>query len=380
MKPPVILRKTFIFLFAVSYKIIIKPILFHIDPELVHNHMTRFGERLARNPLYKSAISYTYQYENKALTQNIASVTFPNPVGLAAGFDYEGKLTQITPAIGFGFQTIGTVTYQQYEGNKKPRLGRLPKSRSLMVNKGFKNPGVFRFIKKLNEQKFDIPIGMSIGRTNSATLTQRDSIEDIISSFIALEYSKIHHSYYELNISCPNLHGNVTFYTKKTLNELLHEVDGLHLKRPVFIKMPIEKTNDEVMMLLETIANHSPAGVIFGNLQKNRHHPSLHQDEVRNFTTGYFSGKPTFERSNELIELSYKHFRGRLITIGCGGVFSAEDAYKKIKRGASLVQLITGMIYEGPQLISHINIRLVELLKREGFTHISQAVGSKYML
>ena len=127
--------------------------------------------------------------------------------------------------------------------------------------------------------------------------------------------------------------------------------------------------------MLKVIVKHKVAGVIFGNLQKDKKHSSLDQSEVKKFKMGYFSGKPTYERSNELIKLAYKNFGNKLTIIGCGGIFSADDAYTKIKLGASLVQLITGLIYQGPQLVSEINFGLADLLKKDGYKHISQAVG-----
>ncbi len=140
--------------------------------------------------------------------------------------------------------------------------------------------------------------------------------------------------------------------------------------------MPIEKSNKEVLSMLEVISKHSVTGVIFGNLQKDRSHPALNQSEVSKFPKGNFSGKPTFDRSNELISLTYKHYKKRLTIIGCGGVFNAHDAYEKITRGASLVQLITGMIFEGPQLVANINTELPDLLKKNGFRTITEAIGS----
>jgi dihydroorotate dehydrogenase len=132
------------------------------------------------------------------------------------------------------------------------------------------------------------------------------------------------------------------------------------------------------LAMLRVIARHSPKGVIFGNLLIDRHSPALVPQEVAKFQVGNFSGKPTFDRSNALISLAYKHFQDRFIIIGCGGIFNASDAYEKIKRGANLVELITGMIYQGPQLISQINNGLLDLLEQDGFTSIAEAVGSKY--
>lgn len=367
-----------IFFSMMFYTYIAKPIFFQINPEIVHDFMTRIGNLMGIFFIAKLITSYMFQYKNPILEQTVADIHFSNPIGLAAGFDYEARLTQILPCIGFGFETVGTITNHPYGGNPKPILGRLPKSKSLMVNKGFKNLGTRKTIKIISHLQFNFPLGISIGRTNSKDIqTQQDAIQDIVDSFMAFEKSRVRHTYYELNISCPNLFGKVEFYSEKNLDELLTAVDKLKLSRPLFIKMPIERSNDETLIMLKVISDHSPVGIILGNLQKDRGNPALIQSEVRKFSVGNFSGKPTFNRSNELIKLAYQHFGNKLIIIGCGGVFSAKDAYEKVTLGASLVQLITGMVFQGPQLISQINIELVELLKRDGFNHLSEAVGSR---
>jgi dihydroorotate dehydrogenase len=360
------------------YKYFAKQIFFLINPEVVHESIVTLGEHLGNSKTAKKLFSFFFQIKSNLLKQKIKGVAFENPVGLAAGYDYDAKLVRFLPFLGFGFQTVGTITNIPYGGNPKPMLGRLPKSKSLMVNKGFKSIGAKKIADKLRGNKFDIPIGISIGRSNSAKVAnQKKSIDDVISSFKIFEKANVKNAYYELNISCPNLiHGNVSFYPPKNLDELLTQVDNLKLKKPVFIKMPIEKENSEILSMLEVISKHKIDGVIFGNLQKDRNHKSLDKDEVAKFKTGFFSGKPTFERSNELISLAYKNFGGKLIIIGCGGIFSADDAFEKIVRGANLVQLITGMVYEGPQLISQINLGLEEKLKLNGFKNIADAVGS----
>ena len=282
--------------------------------------------------------------------------------------------------LGFGYMTIGTITNMPYQGNPTPRLGRLPRSKSLLVNKGFKNEGADEIVRILLNKIFEIPIGISIGRTNSPELdTQKKSVTDIITAFKKIEKVKTDNSYYELNISCPNLihQGEVVFDEPKKLDDLLKHIDKLKLKKPVFIKMPIDKSDKETLELLKVISKHSAKGVIFGNLQKDKSHPLLHPDEAAKFKKGYYSGKPTFERSNELIKLTYRNYKDKLVIIGCGGVFSAEDAYKKIKLGATLVQLITGLVYNGPQLVAEINMGIEKLLQEEGYKNISQAVGTE---
>lgn len=361
-----------------KYTHIAKPIFFQIDPETVHTRIVSIGENIGSWKITKAVTRFLIYTADPSLQQTTAGINFRGPIGLAAGFDYEARLTQSLAPFGFGYQSVGTITNSPYDGNPKPMLGRLPKSKSLMVNKGFKNLGAEAAIAKLSKSKFEIPVGVSIGMTNTLKLkTQRESIADIIAAFKKFEEAKIDNAYYELNISCPNLLGKITFHSPKNLEELLSAVDKLKLSKPLFMKMPIEKSDKETLAMLSVIAKHSPAGVIFGNLQKDRKNKALVASEVAKFPTGNFSGKPTYQRSNELIQLAYKNYGKKLIIIGCGGIFSAQDAYTKITLGASLLQLITGMIYEGPSLIMQINFGLSDLLEKDGFTHISQAIGSK---
>lgn len=365
-------------IFAAVYRVTLKPIFFLIDPEVIHVRMVTNGQFLGRVPGMGRLFRWLFGVSDERLTQTIAGIRFTNPIGLAAGFDYEARLTQILGPVGFGFQSVGTVTNGAYGGNPRPMLGRLPKSKSLMVNKGFKNLGAVATAAALKNQRFLIPVGVSIGRTNDRKLaTVEKSIQDICAAFKLFEKLHIKNSYYELNISCPNLMGDISFYPPKHLDALLVALDRLNLKKPVFVKMPIDKTDAEILGMLRVIVRHTPAGVIFGNLATNRKNPKLDKEEVARFPVGNFSGKPTFDRSNALISLTYKRYKHRFVIIGCGGIFSAEDAYEKIRRGASLVQLITGMIYQGPQLIPQITNGLLDLLERDGYASIGEAIGTR---
>ncbi len=373
-------KRLFVIFSNIIYTKVFKKVLFAFDPERMHDLFTNTGHNMGKYGFVKRLFEYLVKHKDIRLNQKIKGISFENPIGLAAGFDYEAKLTQFLPSIGFGFATVGTVTNMSYKGNPKPRLGRLPRSRSLLVNKGFKSSGAKEVSNRLSELNFKIPVGVSIGRTNSNILkTQKDSIEDIISAFKIFEQKRIKNAYYELNISCPNLihAGNVSFYPPQNLEDLLVAVDEINLTRPVFVKMPIEKSDRETLSMLRVIEKHSPVGVIFGNLQKDRNHPKLDKDEVKKFKQGYYSGKPTYDRSNELISLTYKNFKNRFLIIGCGGVFNGTDAYEKISRGATLVQLITGLIYEGPMLVQKINFELMDILEKEGYKNVNDAIGSK---
>lgn len=362
---------------AFIYQNIIKPVLFLFDPEFIHSLMVSRGEFFGKT-FFKNYISWKFNYQSSKLKQKIAGINFIGPVGLAAGFDYEARLTQILYSLGFGFQSVGTITNLPYQGNPKPRLGRLPKSQSLMVNKGFKNDGAVLVSSHFQNLKFKIPVGISVGVTNNLEIkTVKDSIDDIKRAFFIFEKMKVKNSYYELNISCPNLiNTSADFYKPVNLNLLLQSIKRLKLKKPVFVKMPIDKTDQQFLDILKTISQFSfIKGVIIGNLFKDRSSLLLDKREVKKFKVGYFSGKPCETRSNELIKLAYKKYGDKLIIIGCGGVFNGQDAYKKIKLGASLVQLITGMIYQGPQIISQINLELEELLEKDGFKNIKEAIG-----
>ncbi len=357
------------------YKNVAKRVLFLFDPESVHVFITSMGEFMGETP-FKKLLNRVYGKKSPEIKQKILGITFESPLGLAAGFDYEAKLTQILAPMGFGFQTVGTITNGSFEGNPKPRLGRLPKSKSLMVYKGFKNKGAEWTAEKLTDQTFKIPLGISVGKTNSInTNTQKSAISDILQAFDKFEIANIKNAYYELNISCPNLSGNVTFYPPKNLDELLSAVDLLRIKKPIFIKMPIDRSDLQAHQMLDVIMKHKVAGIIFGNLQKNKKDPAIDQAEAKKFDHGNFSGLPTQKRSDELISLAFKHSKGKLLIIGTGGIFSTEDAYRKIKLGANLVQVITGLIYEGPMLVAKINQELPKMLKKDGYKNISEAVG-----
>lgn len=362
---------------SLIYRLVVRPVLFRFDSERIHLALTGAGERIGRSRLLCRAIGGLLAEHDDKLLQTIAGISFPNPIGLAAGFDYRAQLSNLLPALGFGFGTIGTITNQPCAGNPPPCLGRLVQSQSLLVNKGFRNEGIRAVTAKLRTQKFKIPIGLSIGQTNTdKPMTPKEAVADIIEAFAAAEVSKVPFSYYELNISCPNLAGPPIFYHPVHLQELLARLAELNLAKPLFIKMPITKTDDEIRAMLAVIVQFPVTGVIFGNLQKDRRHPALVPAEVAKCGRGNFSGKPTFRRSNELIVLAYREYGDKLTIVGCGGVFNAADAYTKIRLGASLVQLITGLVFEGPQLAAQINRGLLRLLSRDNFSHLREAVGT----
>lgn len=349
-------------LFGYKFRWFLKPILFMFDAEAVHHTFVSLGKTLGHFAPAKWVFKTIFA-PSQLRPVTIDGISFPTRVGLAAGFDYNADLTHITPALGFGFHTIGTVTFNPYQGNPTPRLGRFPKSKALLVNKGLKNIGTPAIIKKLMSSRlgqFEIPTGISIASTNCRYDSTHQQLLDIAASFIACEQSALQHAYYEMNISCPNTFGGEPFTTPARLDTLLTALDSLHLTKPLYLKMPIDLSDAEATALLKTASSHQVNGVIFGNLTKDKSNPDVEATDAKEWQhrKGNLSGKPTWNRSNRLIALTKKRFKNRFTIIGLGGIFSPDDAAYKIELGADLVQMITGMVFQGPQVVGQIAERL----------------------
>lgn len=367
-------------LFRWKYRYLIKPVLFLFPADHVHELFLAFGRSLGGCTFFRQSIAWLWRFDDVSLEQTLAGLRFRNPVGLSAGFDYRADLAELSPAIGFGFASIGTLTLGAYAGNPRPMLDRLPKSRALLVNKGFKNEGVAAVLERLVSAAPDGGIrGISIGATNRVYSDFAAMIEEVVAAFRLAE-TVPHFDYYELNVSCPNLLNlknlERTLASPNGLEEMLRALEPLRLKRPVFIKLPLERTEAELADLIDTARPFAfVTGLICANLAKDRSNPAFDYEEIRSAGQGNFSGKPTERKSNDLLEAAYLLAGDRFILIGVGGVFTADDAYRKILSGASLVQLITGMIYEGPQAIGEINAGLAKRLRRDGYQSIAEAVG-----
>jgi dihydroorotate dehydrogenase (fumarate) len=361
------------------YRIAVKPVLFRQKPDDVHNRMIKGASYLQRSRLADGLLSANWSYRNPMLTQTLHGITFENPVGLSAGFDKNFQLLPMLKAIGFGFMEGGSLTFRACDGNPRPWFYRLPKTKSLVVHAGLANEGVEAITVRLQAYPANtfehFPLNISVAKTNSPeACDEKNAIQDYIGSLKKIKKSGVGNMI-TLNISCPNTFGGEPFTTPARLEHLLAEVDKLRLDQPIFVKMPVNLEWREFSQLLRVIVKHAVTGVTISNLTKDRRRAHL-KDILPDDVQGGLSGKPTFELSNELIAKTYRHYGDRLTIIGVGGIFSAEDAYTKIKLGASLVELITGMIFEGPQLIGQINRGLVKLLHQDGFTSISEAIGS----
>ncbi len=337
------------------YKNVIRPLLFRIDPELVHKSILPLGKIAGTLPPGRSALSAIYGYRKHDAEVLIDGVRYHTPVVLSAGFDPNGLLTDTLPAIGFGGEEVGSVTARPCAGNPPPNQIRLPYTKSLVVNKGLRNEGVQQVTARLKQAR-RVPgfaVGVSIARTNDTDSASLEAgIEDFRSSFAHLVEHRVG-DWLTVNISCPNTCTGELFLQPENLDLLLSALERTKTKQPVYLKMPISVSEAQFHALCTTAARHRVQGLIIGNLQKDYRHIDPRDQKPASYTGG-LSGAPCRDDSNRLLSLAHESYGDRFTLIGCGGVLSVDDAIEKFERGAKLIHMITGMIYTGPSLISGI--------------------------
>ncbi len=350
------------------YKKYIKPLLFRIDPEIVHNRLIRLGRIMSFTRLSR-ILRWFFVYKNERLENEVLGIKFRNPIGLAAGFDKNAYLANFIPDIGFGFIEVGSITANPCQGNPKPRLHRLVKDNGIIVNYGLANQGAERIYKRIRGKKFRIPIGISIAKTNDISIKGEDSVNDYFKSF---EIMKNIGDYITINISCPNTGDGRSFEDPILLEDLLKKIKDARKKEIIFLKISPDIDKKNLDKILIFAGKYGISGFIISNLTKKRE--GLSEDDNLKHAGGV-SGKINAKKSNELIKYVYKKTKGRFVIIGCGGVFNGRDAYEKIRNGASLIQMVTGMIFEGPGVIKKINKELAGLLASDGYENIRNAIG-----
>lgn len=360
------------------YKHMVKPVLFVFNPEVMHDAFLSIGYVLWRTSVGKRITKSLFHYHHKTLMQEYCWITFENPVWLAAWFDKDALLPSIMWDVWFGYVELWSVTAQPYEWNKKPRAIRLKKDKWLLINYWLKNNWVDKMIETLQHSKWiSIPVCISVAKTNSPEAASlEDAIADYCESLIKLEQANVS-DMYTINISCPNTFWGEPFTTPDRLQKLLDAIHWLNLVKPVFIKMPLSLPRDEFQWLLDVCLQYDTRlkWVIISNLNKDR---ACLQQQLPADQKWWISGKPTQKQSTAYVWKTYTYCGDRLLIIWCGWIFTAENAYEKIKAGASLLQLITWMIYEWPQAIGAINQWLVKLMKEDGYEHISEAIGTAH--
>ena len=365
------------------YRLLIRPLLFRLDAEFVHQGTVELCRWLGAIPGMPMAARSMFEVRDAALQAEVAGLHFSNPVGLAAGWDKNGRALRMLNSLGFGFAEIGSVSARPSVGNPRPRLFRLPQDRAIIVNYGLPNDGARAVAARLQSQRHQSPLGVNIVKTNDGPNAPDCSDDAILADYEqSMRLLHEHASYLSLNLSCPNAKGGKDFFAQPdSIARLLERLASINIRCPVFLKIaPRDDPAEHERVLQECEAFSWVRGFCF-NL------PSGKPDTLQITTPrerfghllGAVSGRPVEPLINRCIAGFYKRMdRKRYVLIGTGGVFNAEDAYRKILLGASLVQLYTAMVYEGPSVSRQICLGLAELLKRDGFANVTEAVGTGY--
>ena len=347
------------------FKRLIRPLLFRGDPERMHDSMSRVLAYAGQVGLVRQTVGSVFSYSHPMLETTVSGIRFPNPVGLAPGFDKHCSLIDIIPAFGFGFIEVGTITGRAQDGNPKPRLFRLVENKALINRMGFNNPGADAIRERLLRVCQRIPVGINIGKSKVVAI--ENAVDDYVYSFERLsEFA----DYVVVNVSSPNTPGLRELQEKEHLLKLLRALQARNVaKKPLFVKIAPDLTFDQLDDALDVVKRTKLAGIVATNTTVARH-------GVQSLEEGGLSGRPLKEKATEFVRRIYSTTHGKLPIIGSGGVFTAADAYEKIRAGASLVQVYTGFIYEGPIVARRINEGLVKLLKKDGLKSVGEAVGS----
>lgn len=344
------------------YKSILKPLLFLLKPEDAHHFTVRMTKISFNLPFANSIINLIYGFEDKQLEREVFGLKFKNPVGLAAGFDKDARLIDEMAMLGFGFIEIGTLTPKPQEGNPLPRLFRLPQDEALINRMGFNNGGVLEAVARLKRRNSDVLVGGNIGK-NKLTPNE-NAVDDYL---YCLEILHPFVDYFAVNVSSPNTPNLRDLQEKEPLKQLLQAVKSANdLKekpKPILLKIAPDLSNGQLDDIVEIVQQTGIAGVIATNTTLDRSELTTPKAEVEAMGAGGVSGKILSKRSTEIIRYLHQKSNGAFPIIGVGGIYSASDAIEKLEAGASLVQVYSGMVYEGPGLVQKIKKGLVHRMR-----------------
>jgi dihydroorotate dehydrogenase len=343
----------------------LKKILFKFDPETAHN-IAEYGLRVLGNCKIAKAYMQKKNYiTNPKLNQKVFGVTFANPVGLAAGFDKNATMIKAMQSLGFGFTEIGTMTPKPQDGNAKPRMFRYPEQKSVQNAMGFNNEGAHKVLKNLKKvYPFEIPIGVNIGKNK--TTPEEFALSDYKSLIKKFEATS---DYLVINISSPNTPNLRDLQNEKFITELFTMAKELTAK-PILLKIAPDMEVDMAINLCNSAINAGAAGIIATNTTIDY---SL-VPNCQNF--GGLSGACLTQKSGNLFKEIAKELFGKTILISVGGISTGEQAYERIKNGATLVQSYSGLIFEGPSMVRKINEEILELMTKDGYSNITEAIGA----
>jgi dihydroorotate dehydrogenase len=360
---------------------VIRPALFSLPAETAHN----FGIEALRVGLSsnfaRKLISAKFDVSSFGVL-NRFGLEFRNPIGIAAGFDKNGKVVNQLAAIGFGHVEVGTVTFEPQEGNSKPRMFRLPEDNALINRLGFNNEGAVAIARRLEKLDPTCVLGVNIGKNKD--VPNDAAIENYLASFeLVFEAA----DYVAVNVSSPNTPNLRELQKSDELESLLSALQSKNAelsesgkRKPLFVKIAPDLADDEIKAIVDICQKLELSGIIATNTTINRENLKTDSSKLEEIGNGGLSGKPLANRSNEIIKTIYRHSKGELPVIGVGGIFSAEDAFGKIISGASLLQAYTGFVYHGITFARDINVGLKRILDEKGFNNLDEAIGSEVNL
>ena len=345
------------------YKSLLKPLLFLKNPEDAH-HTTFDLINLSFNlPIVSAIVKSIFELDDPRLEREVFGLKFKNPVGLAAGLDKDAKLIDEMAMLGFGFIEIGTLTPKPQEGNPLPRLFRLPQDEALINRMGFNNGGVLKAVGRLKKRRSKVIVGGNIGKNK--TTPNENAVDDYLFCLDALHP---YVDYFVVNVSSPNTPNLRDLQEKEPLKQLLQAVKTSNDKKPhpkpILLKIAPDLTDGQLDDIVEIVRETGIAGVIATNTTIDRSFLTTPKEQIEAIGAGGVSGKVLAKRSTEVIRYLHQKSNGEFPIVGVGGIFSAEDAIEKLEAGASLVQVYSGMIYEGPGLIKKIKKGLLAYFSR----------------
>ena len=341
------------------YKQIIRPILFLFKPETIHNLVFLFLKVFRVIPSFPSLFEAIFTIKHPKLEREVFGMKFPNPVGLAAGLDKDAEVFEMFAKMGFGFIEIGTVTPEAQPGNEQPRLFRLKADKGLINRMGFNNRGVEYTVAKLKKKKYNVIIGGNIGKNK---ITENDQAHtDYLKSLEALHP---YVDYFVVNVSSPNTPNLRQLQDKEPLSRLLTLLKERNSKfdnpKPILLKIAPDLINSQLDDIIEIVESTRIDGIVATNTTIGRENLSLSKELIDDIGNGGMSGLPMKDKSTEVIRYIHKKTNGKIPIIGVGGIMNTQDVIDKLDAGATLVQLFTGFIYEGPSVVKKINKGLIE--------------------
>lgn len=340
------------------YRLLLRPLLFRLSPEKAHYFTFGLVRFLFAIPFVRTIFYLSYNVSHPKLEREVFGIHFKNPVGLAAGFDKDGRLFNQLGFMGFGFIEVGTVTPKPQPGNPQPRLFRLPADKGLINRMGFNNQGVEALRKRLRNRYATVVIGGNIGKNKDTA--NENAVNDYLACFESL-YEEV--DYFAVNVSSPNTPNLRALQEKEPLMRILNALKEAGAQkshqRPILLKIAPDLTDSQLDDIIDIVRETGIDGVIATNTTISREGLDTPGEEVNAIGAGGLSGVPVRHRSTEVIRYLHQKSGGAFPIIGVGGIHSADDAIEKLEAGASLVQLYTGYVYEGPGLVREINKKLI---------------------